>query len=512
MFTLSRFHKPQFWLSIFKGKVGGKYLKRWQVTDPRTGKNKWVYKYKPISQRGAHEITKDRFRKVTKIADETHRAAVEKALQDGHSISMRILKDYPDLVQEYNKTAKVRNFDRISAKVKEAKQKVESAKQEPKQTDNEKISAKDIEHAFIHNSLNPSGSAKAMSDMHNTHISDMKNKIKDKEEFNQYATEYRKLFDNYVNARSLSFSQHITGGSKFDKKQSDKRYDSETQALQKLNDFSSKKLEEIDKENKSHNTDGQDKINKNIKAVQDYWNSIKPGDKVHDGFGHQVTVKNKYQNYVVSTDGTKITAEKSLGDLYKYLKMKLEPTKETDKPAFKLETESLPVDQRERNATQDLFPKKPTDKIVNQNYKPKASLKETTPQGLTTEVKDILLKEGMDSKAREFTDRAMRAKDSSEIMKIASEYVNIPKDASAKPSYNTELDKARKEKDPRTKWRNLKAILDKAKAENNVPEGLEQEVREAGKAMLNHALSGEWESKSPKKEINIDSMNPKRTK
>lgn len=222
MLTLTRFHNPQFWLSIFKGTVGGKYLKRWQVTDPRTGRKKWAYKYKPISQRGAHEITKDRFRKVTKIADETHRAAVEKALQDGHSISMRILKDYPDLVQKYNKTAKVRNFDRISAKAKEAKQKEESARQESKEV----VSKKEI----------------------------------------------------------------------------------------------------------------------------------------------------------------------------------------------------------------------------------------------------------------------------------------------TKPLYNTELDKARKEKDPKTKWRNLKAILDKAKSENNVPEGLEQEVREAGKAMLNHALSGGWESKTPKKEINIDSMNPKRTK
>ena len=381
MFTLSHFHKPQFWLTIFKGKVGGKYLKRWQVTDPRTGKNKWVYKYKPISQRGAHEITKDRFRKVTKIADETHRAAVEKALQDGHSISMRILKDYPDLVQKYNKTAKVRNFDRISAKVKEAKQKIESAK--------DQFSAK--ENDLIERSLN---------------LYNSKNK-------NEQAKLKKQLEDG------------IQSGNGSD---SDARAGKEL--IRRINEQEARSI----------------------------------------------------------------------------------PKKEIPKPAFKLEAESLPVDQRERNATQDLFPKKPTDKIVNQNYKPKASLKETTPQGLTTEIKDILLKEGMDSKAREFTDRAMRAKDSSEIMKIASEYVNIPKDASAKPSYNTELDKARKEKDPKTKWRNLKAILDKAKSENNVPEGLEQEVKEAGKAMLNHALSGEWESKSPKKEINIDSMNPKRTK
>lgn len=277
MFTLSRFHKPQFWLSIFKGKVGGKYLKRWQVTDPRTGKNKWVYKYKPISQRGAHEITRERFRKVTKIADETHRAAVEKALQDGHSISMRILKDYPDLVQKYNKTAKVRNFDRISAKVKEAKQKIESAK--------DQFSAK--ENDLIERSLN-------------------------------------------------------------------------------------------------------------------LYNS-----------------KNK-----------------------------------------------------------------------NEQAKLKKQLEDGIQSG-----------NGSDSDARAGKELIRRINE--------QEARSIPKKEIPKPAYNTELDKARKEKDPKTKWRNLKAILDKAKAENNVPEGLEQEVKEAGKAMLNHTLSGEWESKTPKKEINIDSMNPK---
>ena len=43
---------------LLKGKViGGKYLKRWQVSNPKTGKMKWVYKYKPVSQRGAHQDT-----------------------------------------------------------------------------------------------------------------------------------------------------------------------------------------------------------------------------------------------------------------------------------------------------------------------------------------------------------------------------------------------------------------------------------------------------------------------
>ena len=51
-------------ISLFKaGKVGGKYLNRKQVADSRTGKMKWVYKYKPVSQRGAHEVTGKTFEK-----------------------------------------------------------------------------------------------------------------------------------------------------------------------------------------------------------------------------------------------------------------------------------------------------------------------------------------------------------------------------------------------------------------------------------------------------------------
>jgi hypothetical protein len=308
----NRYYDPGYWIELFKAKVGGKYLKRWQVTNPRTGKKSWKYKYKPLSQRGAHEITLGKFKKVTKIADETHKAAVEKALQEGHSISMHILKDYPDLIKKYNKSAKVRNFDRISSKVKDA-------------------------------------------------------------------------MINRVKPETIS-------------------------------------------------------------------EPTKP-----------------------------------------------EPVKEQPEPAFKLEAESLPKDQRERNMTQDLFAKKPTDKIVNQNYKPKASLKETTPQGLTTEVKDALLKEGMDSKAREFTDRAMRAKNTDEIIQIASEYVTFPKEPSKPKSSSPELDKARKEQNPKQKWISLKAILDKAQKSGKIPDGLEAEVKQAGRDYVNHVMSGDWTDKSPAK-------------
>ena len=144
-----RYNDPRYWIELFKAKVGGKYLKRWQVTNPRTGKKSWKYKYKPLSQRGAHEITLGKFKKVTKIADETHKAAVEKALQEGHSISMHILKDYPDLIKKYNKSAKVAKFDHLKSKVKDAMSKrakpetvSEPAKPEPVNVQSEPVKPK----------------------------------------------------------------------------------------------------------------------------------------------------------------------------------------------------------------------------------------------------------------------------------------------------------------------------------------------------------------------------------
>lgn len=93
--------------------LGGKYLKRtW------TGK-RWQYEYKPVSQRGAHELTKDRFEKVTKISDSTHKDAIEKALQNGQHVNVRILRAYPDLIKKYGQEKRVEKADRINKKVKE---------------------------------------------------------------------------------------------------------------------------------------------------------------------------------------------------------------------------------------------------------------------------------------------------------------------------------------------------------------------------------------------------------
>lgn len=119
--------------------IGGKYLKRWQVSNPKTGKMKWVYKYKPISQRGAHEVTGKTFEKKTGLGKEEHKSAVEKALQSGNRVSLHILRDYPDLVQKYGMSKRLERADKINAKVREIREKNKASEKNA----NEPVSAAD---------------------------------------------------------------------------------------------------------------------------------------------------------------------------------------------------------------------------------------------------------------------------------------------------------------------------------------------------------------------------------
>ena len=693
----NKYHDPKYWIALFKAKVGGKYLKRWQVTNPRTGKKSWKYKYKPLSQRGAHEITLGKFKKVTKIADETHKAAVEKALQDGHSISMHILKDYPDLITKYNKGAKVAKFDQLKNKVKDAM----SKRVKPEPVKEAVKLGNTVSDNFIQ--LTKEDYEKKVNE---TNIGEPVKSVMDTGRVKLKGDRYGDLFLSHDNGfykvshfksgammsvPTRSFEQakkimqqiKLSGVSldfntidEFNKMEDDDKqtlmdsvyYNPDTDPNKPVPRIKSVKLaSEPVKETQPYNQAEFDNIvnqtmntwenasdskrkeylNKlkskidsgeltgvNKHAAEKVYNDIKDTKsgydamslkEVYSGLISKLNSKLKnmrFENYD-NPENNKLERQirvyelsmrdsDSLSDESKqYFKDKLkseyeqlsnpvsEPVKETPKtepakPAFSLEAEQLPKDQRERNMTQELFKKKPTDRIINQNFKPKAELKQTTPQGLTSEVKDILLKEGMDSKAREFTDRAMRAKNTSEIMQIASEYVTVPKEPSkpkssnpepaakhgfnpskesatehlanssqkearefvkqpenremieleseitrlkdkanyfrgnkkgntnadkkrfkeiselenrlnilkeqSKPkSSNPELDKARSELNPKQKWISLKAILDKAQKSGTVPNGLEAEVKQAGKDYVSHVMGGDWTDKSPKK-------------
>ena len=110
---------------ILKAKQGGKYLSRKQVIDKRTGRKTWKYKYKPMQQRAAHEVTRGKFEKVTKLSGDEHKSQIEHALRNGIHVSLHVLRDYPDLAVKYHQQARLAKADKIRAKVKASKVKNE---------------------------------------------------------------------------------------------------------------------------------------------------------------------------------------------------------------------------------------------------------------------------------------------------------------------------------------------------------------------------------------------------
>lgn len=93
-----------------------KYLSKKKV------KNKWVYKYKPDSQKGAHELTKKKFEKKTGITDDTHKEQVKKALENGHHVNVLILKDYPDLAEKFGQKNRIEKHLKIIDQVMNSKE------------------------------------------------------------------------------------------------------------------------------------------------------------------------------------------------------------------------------------------------------------------------------------------------------------------------------------------------------------------------------------------------------
>jgi hypothetical protein len=112
--------KGMFYL-ILKAKQGGKYLSRKEIVNRKTGKKSYQYKYKPLQQRAAHEVTRNKFEKVTKLSGDEHKNQIERALQNNIPVSLHVLRDYPDLAKKYNQGHRIEQADKISARVKASK-------------------------------------------------------------------------------------------------------------------------------------------------------------------------------------------------------------------------------------------------------------------------------------------------------------------------------------------------------------------------------------------------------
>ncbi len=116
------------------------------------------------------------------------------------------------------------------------------------------------------------------------------------------------------------------------------------------------------------------------------------------------------------------------------LKANFESWKEERKtaaPAFKLEQEDITSKEKNtrfNDAQGGLFGKKPVthESYAKKDLKPTLSLEgNETITSLVTAVKSALMREGLDTKAREFVDKAFKEKDISSLKKLASEYVKL---------------------------------------------------------------------------------------
>jgi hypothetical protein len=451
----NRYYDPGYWIELFKAKVGGKYLKRWQVTNPRTGKKSWKYKYKPLSQRGAHEITLGKFKKVTKIADETHKAAVEKALQEGHSISMHILKDYPDLIKKYNKSAKVRNFDRISAKVKEIKQKVESARKES-------------------NKNTGSSHGTYASDLY-SHVLNKKQKLEDrikqKEKFienikNEKETLIASIAKNDAENEIYHLEQKIKSLS-FDAK--------DNPEYSEILDRKIKNGEQINPRDFIYFPEhGADYLKKNTGSEFYYDEELSMPYRA--SFGDiKVSAKILPSGQIQYSVNGRNPEVSEFSDFRNKLKTDIADEiskKEEDKKNFAI-NEQIKQKQSEYNKTlSDLKKKMPFEEIKNQFQKDGIMNTPKSPGEWQTAI--------------------------DKLKQISSGITKNDKPVKPKSS-SPELDKARAELNPKQKWISLKAILNKAQKSGKVPDGLEAEVKQAGRDYVNHVMSGDWTDKNPVK-------------
>lgn len=129
-----------------------------------------------------------------------------------------------------------------------------------------------------------------------------------------------------------------------------------------------------------------------------------------------------------------VTVEKAVENLGK--------AKEAKKaPAFSLEDEDITMKEKQTKAEADqgaLFGKQPIEKVTSSNYKPKLNI-EGNPSSISdyiTSVKNSLIKEGLDSKAQDFVNKAMKMGSLDDVKNLSDEYILRQKTSSALKIHN----------------------------------------------------------------------------
>lgn len=526
---------------ILKAKQGGKYLDRKKVVDRKTGKMRYKYKYKPMQQRAAHEVTRGKFEKVTKLSGDEHKNQIEHALQNGIHVSLHVLRDYPDLAVKYHQQARLAKADKIRAKVKASKEKLITQKplidefnKFSKEYDLKQKEIRDKEEKLRGNIkpvLDLSKIKDALSVIMKVNEKLLAEKLSNKADsfFNEVRDIYKKnshspedlknvlkIASNYVtvsdnrevenNFDTINTKKERTldnvipdevlesaNFGNFDKDSSTITFTSlrkkvigdnkkEYVLTPFLNRFGEVKIGVYIKRNKPDTKNYSNKFN------QDYvmTNSISETPKNIEREKAKVLeeVMSTYKDQIDKLNNFD-TMPESKPEPAKSpdLKANFESWKEERKtatPAFKLEQEDITSKEKNtrfNDAQGGLFGKKPVthESFANKDFKPALALEgNETITSLVTAVKSALMREGLDTRAREFVDKAFKEKDINSLKKLASEYVELKNNAQV--SNPSTENKGSEEK----------------KMENSVNEAKKQELLEIGDLLVADNNSTTW--------------------
>ena len=512
---------------ILKAKQGGKYLDRKKVVDRKTGKMRYKYKYKPMQQRAAHEVTRNKFEKVTKLSGDEHKNQIEHALQNGIHVSLHVLRDYPDLAVKYHQQARLAKADKIRAKVKASKVKNEVKVDDMKSMDMatneslkplpaviESMSQKEIEKVlqnkfespgFIFRFNSQNYSQKPIAEVINFEkktLSEIQIKFgqsvtqdsidqinRDIEKIEEIKNKGYKTLSDWIN-KDVPVSDNREVENNFDTMPESKpepaksNKDSLTNSINSLEPQRISELLEISGEDKA----SVPRFMEGLKRGE-FQNDIKneflkdvESDIEHTeqelAYYQKQSDKNKTKKENISKQSALLSAlkikkkqiEDNTLDYSKVSKFKLssaisnvhrdfeeksklvepEPAKNPDlkanfeswkeerktaAPAFKLEQEDITSKEKNtrfNDAQGGLFGKKPVthESYAKKDFKPSLALEgNESIDKLIVNVRDTLLKEGLDTKAREFIDKAYKTGNLDKIKKLASEYVDVKEPA-----------------------------------------------------------------------------------
>jgi len=159
------------------------------------------------------------------------------------------------------------------------------------------------------------------------------------------------------------------------------------------------------------------------------------------GIANKTSVNPVGQDKPVTLSQESRAAATSATQIPLFGKKKVEETKPV-KPSFSLIQEDKTSGEKKNaaNASQGgLFGKKTdSEAFTKKDFKPEFKLEgDETISSLVTNVKNALLKEGLDSKAREFVDKAFKEKDLDSIKNLASQYVEVKGDLVTEPTSGT---------------------------------------------------------------------------